>query len=193
MAQLRDLSSEMKRFSEDGKTAIPITFSADQIFTIKGSPYTLRVWVEKEGDEYHLLADPNDVEKISSGVAPYWGAGHGVEAGDIQTIAHNPIRAPMLLRIREKVASAARLEQQRDPSFPESAFRHVYWGYLLAKQYGSEFADEVGKAHHVGTADEADTQDFSNMAVGRRYAILGYDEASIKDRVLTDPEVIRGH
>lgn len=191
--QLRELSSEMKKFSEDGVTAIPITFSALQTFTIKGNSYSLRIWVEPEEYQYRLLADPNDVETISSGVAPYWGAGHGVEAGDIQLIARNPIRAPMLLRIREKIASTARLEQQNDPSFPESAFRHVYWGYLLAKQYGSEFADEVGKAHHVGTADEADTQDFTNMATGRRYAILGYDESSIKERVLTDPEVIRTH
>jgi len=192
-AQLSDLASEMRRFSEDGRTTIPVAFSADQIFTIKGRPYTLKMWVEKEGDYYLLLADPKDVEAISRGVVAYSGAGHGLEAGDIKVTSRNPIRAPMMLRIREKVATTAQNIKAAEPSYPEGAFRHVYWSYLLAKQYGPEFAREVGEAHHVGTADEADTEDFHNMSIGRQYFMLGYDESSIKDRVLNDPDVVRSH
>lgn len=196
--QLRNLSSDLKTFSQIGVTKIPIQFSAEETFTVRGKPYAIRVSVVKDKDGYRLIADEHGVQHVANTL-------EGIKAtkGDIEFIAYNPIRAPELLRIRNNASFAADTMAKNDPTYPSDAYRHVYWSYLLTKEYGEDFATDATDAHEseadieerkyagVKTFEAASYMDFVNGDVGRRYAVLGYDEASLRYRVLNDPEIIR--
>jgi hypothetical protein len=154
--------------------------------------------VEQKGEEYRLVMDKDDLIKIAALLT-----GQKPNPIDIAVIARNPMKAPLLLRIRDKAATTAQLAAQQDPKIPEDAYRHTLWSYLLAKMYGEQFAKEVTDAHEAYADEEelkkagrmswnsASYQDLVNNGVGRQYAAMGYPESSILGRVLTDPAIIR--
>ena len=196
-AQIVFLSNELKKFSQTGATKIPVEFSANETFVIRGKTYTAKIWVEKKGGEYRLVMDEDSLMKVGNslgGITP--------TKGDMTLLAKNPIKAPQMLRIRDKSSYESEIAHKNDPNVPEDAYRHVLWAYLLTKAYGEEFAKEVGDAHESEADIEeiqikgskylvaARNQDFNNNAVGRNYAKLGYEESSILRRVMTDPAVI---
>ena len=198
LAQVRDIAAELKKFSQTGVTKIPVEFTAEEAFEMQGKPQTAKVWIEQEGDEYRLIMDEASLKKIALSVP-----GFPLTAGDLKALSRNPIRAPQLLRIRNKAVRTAAELKERLPEISEDACRHVLWAYLLTGAYGEEFAKECGDAHEIENgADEdklegnkepdvASYQDFNNNAVGRRYALNGYEESSLPQRILTDPVVIR--
>lgn len=196
--QVRDLIKEIHTFSTHGVTGIPLDFSATKMFEIKGNHHRARLSVEQKGDEYLLVMDKDDLKLIAATMS-----GEKVSAMDIDVISRNPIKAPQLLRIRDKAATTAKLARQQDPNVPEDAYRHVLWSYLLAKAYGEAFAKEVTDAHEVHADQEKMSkeellklniesyQDLHNNATGRRYAKMGYPESGILRYVLNDDAVIR--
>jgi hypothetical protein len=197
ISQIRMFAIEMKKFSEEGKTAIPIEFSAEEIIKLQGKPYPLRLWVEQKGDVYRLLANKNDLKLISDNILP---RKQSSSPADIEIIANNPVRALRLLRIRSRASTTASDAHAENPRVPEKAYRHVLWSYLVAKAYGADFAKEVTDAHELTTdaeeknnprAEASHREDYNNNEVGRKYAALGYSESSILNHVMTDPAVIR--
>ena len=196
--QVRNLTEELHKFSTLGVTKIPVSFSALEMFEIQGKSCTVRFLVEQKGDEYRLVMDRDDLKKIAS-ASP----GQKPNPVEIELIAYNPIKAPMLLRIRDKASTTASLAHKQDRKIPEDAYRHTLWSYLLTKMYGEEFAKEVTDAHEASMDEEeikkgdhlnwniSSYQDLNNNAVGRSYAKMGYPESSILERVLTDRAIIR--
>lgn len=196
--QMDDLARELKRFSREGVTKIPIRFSGNQRFILKGKPYTVKILVEPEKGEYRLVMDEKSLEQLGSVVS-----GISVTSGDRRILARNPLRMPQLLRIRDKAETMARLAKEKDPAVPEDAYRHALWSYLLTKTYGEGFAREAGDAHESEVDSEevrkkgkkkikaAQYQDFNNNAVGRSYALKGYPESNILHLVMNDPAIIK--
>lgn len=196
-SQLDDIAGELKRFSQEGVTKIPIQFSGDQKFILKGKPYTMKVWVEHENDEYRLVMDEKSLEQFGN-----VGVRISATKGDRKILAQNPLRLPQLLRIRDKAETMASIARRNDPNIPEDAYRHVLWSYLLTKVYGEEFARQVTDAHESEIDSEemaqkgkrkqnaSKYQDFHNNAIGRSYALKGYSESNILRLVLTDPDII---
>jgi hypothetical protein len=197
VSQIRKFASDMMKFSDEGKTAIPLEFSATEFVTVNNSTYILNIWVEKRGALYQLVADKSDLEFISGNVLP---ASQTSTPADIDIIALNPLRAPQLLRIRSKAARVAANAHADDPIVPEDAYRHVLWSYLLTKEYGTDFARQVTDAHEL-TADETEKngpdaglyhrQNYHNNEAGRLFAQQGVQESDILHLVMTDPKVIR--
>jgi hypothetical protein len=196
--QARDLIKELIVFSTQGVTKMPLSFSATEVFEIKKKPFTAKLFVEKKGDEYRLVMDKEDVKLIAATMS-----GRKATPMDIEVISRNPIKAPQLLKIRDKAAASANQARQQDPKVPEDAYRHVLWSYLLAKTFGEAFAKEVTDAHEVFSdvqkmsKEEIETmnidsyQDLHNNAIGRQYAKMEYPESGILERVLTDTAIIR--
>jgi hypothetical protein len=196
--QVRDLIKELNVFSTQGVTKIPLSFSATEVFEIKKKPYTAKLSVEKKGGEYRLVMDKEDVKIIAATMS-----GQKTTLMDIEIISRNPIKAPQLLRIRDKAAATAKLARQQDSNIPEDAYRHVLWSYTLAKTFGEAFAKEITDAHEVFSDEQKMSkeeienmnidsyQDLHNNAIGRYYAKMEYPESGILERVLTDPTVIR--
>ncbi len=197
-AELRNLKEELYRFSTLGVTRIPLSFAATQTFEVQGKPCTAKFSVVNSGEEYRLVMDEDDLKKIAALLT-----GKKPNPVDIAVIARNPLKAPMLLRIRDKAEMAAQRAAPQDPNFPEDAYRHTLWSYLLTKMYGEKFAKEATDAHEAYADEEeiqkmgriswesASYQDLVNNAVGRQYAAMGYPESAILERVLTDPAIIR--
>ncbi len=196
--QVHDLIKELHAFSTHGVTGIPLSFSATKMFEIKGNPHRARLSVEQKGDEYRLVMDKDDLKSIAATMS-----GKKASSKDIDVISRNPIKAPQLLRMRDKAATTAKLARQQDPNVPEDAYRHVLWSYLLVKAYGEAFAKEVTDAHEAYADQEKMSkeailnlhiesyQDLHNNAAGRRYAKMGYPESGILRYVLNDDAVIR--
>ena len=197
-SKLRILKEEIQRFVILGVTKIPLSFSATVKFELQGKPCTARLSVENKGEEYRLVMDKSDLEKIVSLMT-----GKKPNPIDIAVIVRNPVKAPLLIKIRDKAEATALLATQQNPKFPEDAYRHILWSYLLTKAYGEQFAKEVTDAHEAYADEEeiqkqglinwtsASYQDLVNNALGRQYANLGYPESDILERVLFDPAVIR--
>jgi hypothetical protein len=195
---LGTLKEEIRRFSFLGVTKIPISFSATTMFEIQGKPCTAKFLVETKGEEYRLVMDKNDLTKIAA-----QSTGKKPNPVDIAVIARNPLKATQLMKIRDKAETAAQLAAQQNPKFPEDAYRHILWSYLLTRMYGDPFAKEVTDAHEAYADEEelqkmgrmswesASYQDLVNNAVGRQYAAQGYPESDILERVLIDPAIIR--
>jgi len=196
-AQIRDFGREIKRFSEDGKTALPLKFTAEEAIMLKGNSYKVSLWVEKKGEVYGLVANRDDLKFIGRNILPQ---NQTLTPADIEIIANNPLRAPRLLKIRSKASDDAFNAHKKEPTVPEKAYRHVLWSYLLFMEYGEAFAKEVTDAHELETDPEEKgnpdveaehRQDYKNNAIGRKYAALAYEESNILNLVRTDPHVIR--
>lgn len=195
--QIGNFAGQMKRFSEEARTTIPIEFSAKEIIKLKGNSFTVSLQIEKKGEAYCIVANKDDLRFIGANIFPQ---NQNLTPADIEIIANNPLRAPQLLRIQSKASTEAESAYKQNPKVPEQAYRHVLWNYLLAKKYGADFAKEVTDAHEI-TEDveemnnpEAESnrrQDLNNNEVGRKYAALGYSESKILSLVMTDPQVIR--
>ncbi len=197
VSQIRKFASELRRLSEEGRTSLPVKFTAEEVVTLNDDAFTLSIWVEKKSESYQLMASKEDLEFISKNVLS---EAQTSTPADIEIISNNPIRAPQLLRMRSKAGSVSSRARKIDPTVPEDAYRHVLWSYLLTREYGAEFAKKVTDAHETATDFEeknrsrynaAHRMDLNNAEVGRQYAQHGYPESRILDLVRSDPKVIR--
>jgi len=113
---------------------------------------------------------------------------------EIDLVALYPLRAPVLLRIKDRASCQSARLSRTDAAFPRDAYRHVLWSYLLTREFGETFAEQVTDAHEIGATYESGipsrNMDLANNAVGRRYARLGLEESELPGRVLNDPAVV---
>jgi hypothetical protein len=190
-SQIQKIADEMKKFSEEGQTTLPIKFSAGQIITIEGAAYTVNLRVERKDNVYRLVAKRDELKFISEKILP---KNQTSTPADIDIIVNNPIRAPRLFKIRSKASNTAADAHAQDPNIPEDPYRHVLWSFLLTREYGAEFAKEVTDAHELTNDPKAEAvhrQDYNNNEVGRKYAAQSYTESDILKLVMTDPKVLR--
>jgi hypothetical protein len=196
-AQLRNYVIEMKNLWEFGKTTVPINFKAEEILAMKGNSFAISLWVEQKDGNSRLVAKKEDIFFINETILPKTMTSTPV---DIEIIANNPLKAPQLWQICLKSSNTAADAHRQNARIPEDAYRHVLWSFLLTKEYGADFATEVTNAHEMTmdaeekndpNAKASHQQDYANNETGRQYALQGYSESSILDRVMRDPKVIR--
>jgi len=184
--QVQDLFNHLNDFFIQGETELPIKFSGTSYFGIQNKPYRATIKIESEQGKNRLVMDPTDIRKISDNLQ------EKLTDAEVELLAKNPAKAPRLLQIRDESHYSARHETRKDKTLSFDAYRYVLWSYLLTKEYGDEFSQEVTHAHELGSANKKleSEMDYKNAAVGRRYANTGYTLSSIKDRIKTDPEVV---
>jgi hypothetical protein len=196
-SQIRSFVSEVKRFSEEGETVLPIKLMAEEITTIGGDSFSVSLGIKQSGTLYRLVGNEDDLRLISESILPN---SQTSTAADLEIIANNPLRASRLLKIRVKASGEAASAHERDPKVPENAYRHVLWSYLLTREYGADFAKKVTDAHEITMDPEEKYNpnaaayhnlDYKDNEVGRKYATRGYSESNVLELVMTDPEVIR--
>jgi hypothetical protein len=183
------LRREADRLRNEGRTDLTLRLHA--VATVRFGPamHDLRVRSEPDGQGTSVYLDRPDVAMLARHYSTR------LTEAEIDVVASNPVRAPALLRFAQAAETAAATRLRSDPSFPEDAYRHVYWSYLLTREYGPEFAERVTEAHEEGATYEfgeaARRMDVNNNARGRVYASAGVPESELADRVRTDPKVIR--
>jgi hypothetical protein len=138
-----------------------------------------------------------DKKDIRSFARELRAAGHvdkDLTEAEIAIVHRYPEEAPKIAQITKYAKDKSEEARRKDPRVPEDAYRHVLWSYLLTKEFGAEFAKEITDAHEFGATGNTPRErrmDLMNNEAGRRYALEGYPEDSILERVMRDPKVIR--
>jgi hypothetical protein len=186
---MRQLEVQARRLLSSGVMDLPARLRGRARFLVRQQWFEATVYSQTDGRQTRVLLDRADVKRVSAGYA------RRLTESEIDLVSSFPTSAPRLLQISDKATREAALRRQADKLFPEDAFRHVLWSYLLTREFGAEFAQVVTDAHEIGATyekgDASRRMDLANNAVGRDYALAGFEESSLAQRVLEDVQVVR--
>ncbi|MGH8017555.1 MAG: DUF6973 domain-containing protein, partial [Opitutaceae bacterium] len=183
------VEEELRRLLREGSFRLPARISGEARFQVLGKWHSLTIHSRSEDGVTQLRLEVEDVREIAKAyLLP-------LTEAEMELVARNPVRAPALLRISQRAYAASQALRKKDPAYPYDAYRHVYWSWLLTRQFGAEFSETVTDAHEIRPTYEVTEasrkMDLHNNAVGRAYALADLPEREIVQRVLTDPNVIR--
>ncbi len=183
------LFHELRDLMRKGETRLALDFQATAFFEIHGIPIEAGILSGRQAGLTFLRIPNADLLTISAVLE------EGLTGEEIRILSRRPVLAPQLLKIRNYARTTAYRAGKQNKAVPKDAYRHVLWSYLLTREFGEAFAQEVTNAHEVdpviASTQAQHKMDFNNNAIGRRYARLGYEEATILSRLLKDPAVIR--
>ncbi len=188
VSQLKELLGDFKGIIDSGRSKYPITLSAVSSFSIRGENVKSLLRVEREGSEYVIVLNKESMEIIS------WLFEEKLTNPEIELLSRNPFRAPKLLRIKNEAQDVSLKAHVLNEVVPEDAYRHILWSYLLTKQYGLEFAQQVTNAHEQGVTDNTEAEhqmDYTNNRIGRQYALKKIKKKDILGQLFQDQAVIR--
>jgi hypothetical protein len=187
-ASAAKFEKEVRRLFQQGRCGLAVRVEGVARFRIGTRWEEVTVRAQPEKGETVLVLDEDDVRRVSQGYVEQ------LTKTEIELVAKNPVRAPALLRLSEQASAEALSLHRRDRTFPQDAFRHVYWSYLLTREFGAAFAEQVTNAHEIDPTyeeREANRQmDLANNAVGRTYALAEVSEGDIAERIRHDPRVV---
>ncbi|MBM3874092.1 MAG: hypothetical protein FJ382_10245 [Verrucomicrobia bacterium] len=171
----------------EGSVARPVTFGARLHFHLRGSAHELRLQSEWSEGRTWLRIHRGDLDTLS---ARYY---RPLTPTERDLLARHPVRAPVLLRIKDYAERAARRLAASDPVYVEDSTRHVLWSYWLARTFDADFAREVGEAHEIGSDNSAEesARDRANNALGRDFAADGKTEGQVVNLIRKDPRLVR--
>jgi len=108
-------------------------------------------------------------------------------------IAQYPLRTTRIMQITLDAKNTSRKAKKHNRSVPEDAYRHILWSYLLTKEFGPDFAEQVTDAHETLPTNTAAQRamDFHNNRIGRNYALQGVNQDRILWLVKNDKNVIK--
>jgi len=182
--------SEIVALLRDGRCALPVFFDGVLHLSIENQPFTAGLGIREEGSGASLVMDPEAVTAISQ----HLGLEKPLTDAEVRLVSRHPLRAPRLFELRTYARRESERAARADRRVPEDAYRHVLWSYLLAKEYGADFAREVTDAHEKGGTGNTEgdkRMDLRNNSVGVSYALAGVTEERILALVTADPEVAR--
>jgi hypothetical protein len=155
--------------------------------TIDQAEATLGVKTVAYGDSVRLQFNQKDVANTS--------ALFNIELTDqeAEVISNHPSMVPNMIRITRDAKNKSVAYRKADRSFPEDAFRHVYWSYHLTRQLGPELAKQITDAHETapGNTSQERSMDYHNNEVGRDLANTNLSENQIRVLVLGSENIVR--
>ena len=174
-------------FVDAGQTPMPLSFTANSSFALKGQQVSANFATKQENDISILTVRREDIAQI----AKLFEGGMGEEEVDIIT-AH-PTRAARLLHIKNDAQKISRSARGKHSGNPVDAYRHVTWSYLITKEYGADFAKLLTDAHETGSTTNSQgdhLMDYNNNYIGREYAQKNIPQNKILIRMLNDRRVV---
>lgn len=171
----------------EGSIGRPLTFGARLHFQLRGAAHVLRLHSDWSEGRTWLRINRDDLDTLSS---RYY---RPLTAAERDLLSRHPVRAPVLLRIKDYAERAAQRLAASDPVYVEDPTRHVLWSYWLARTYGPDFALEVSEAHEVGSDNSAEesARDRANNELGRAYVADGKTEGQVVHLIRKDPRLVR--
>ena len=132
---------------------------------------------------------PGDVRRISKMLH------EELTETETRLVSTHPFLAPALFKTRNYARTRSEAAHAKDATVPEKAYRHLLWSFLLTKEFGPGFAQQVTDSHEIGAVKpntEAEHRmDYNNNKVGRCYAQAGYAEDMLLELVRADAQVVR--
>lgn len=187
-ASLKAVLSAVAEVVEGHRARHPISLEGIIEFPIRGKVVKARMFSRRFDDGFGLALNEKDVLKISGHLKDRY------TPTEARIVSQYPLRAPLLIQIRDRARTRSEAAARIDPDLPEDAYRHVLWSYLLTKRFDHSFARSITDAHEAETDlrhTEDSLMDYQNNAVGRRYALEKVSEDEIISLIKTDPRVIR--
>ena len=152
-----------------------------------GNPHQVKkLWNRRHSTKFNGVSYP--VQKAAAAIFTEEGKKEVAEV-----IAHYPNKVPAMLRITREAKQKSQHQKGQNNSFPEDAYRHIYWSYHLTRALGPELAKEITDAHETapGNSKRERQMDYHNNEVGRSYANENLSNEDIKNRALNAGEIIR--
>lgn len=179
--------SSVRLLLTEGSSPRPLELSARLHFRLRGIPMMVRIETLRQDGQTQLRIKRTDLDVLSG---RYY---RPLTAAEKDLISRHPIKAPVLLRIKDYAERNAQRLAATDPGYREDPTRHVLWSYWLARTYGPEFAEAVTEAHEIGSANtpQESDRDRSNNRLGREFAAAKKTEGQVVHLIKTDPRVVR--
>jgi hypothetical protein len=183
----REILTEIKILFNENKTPMDFEIEVDVFLGIDDKEIKVRLFTERTGSITYLKFNDADIFEAAKSFDL------DLSEKEAEIIANYPSKVPGMIKITRDAKKYSEFEKSKNKSFPEDAYRHIYWSYHLTREFGPDLAREITDAHEteIGNTEKEHQMDYHNNEVARKYAeeILSTDE--IKNRVLNSPEIIR--
>ena len=183
----REILAEVKTLFKENKTPIDLEIEVDVLLGIDDKEVKVGLFTERETSITHLKFNDKDILKAAKDFDL------DLAEKEAEIIANYPSKVPVMIKITRDAKKLSNNEKSKNRSFPEDAYRHIYWSYHLTEEFGPDLAKEITDAHETvpGNTENERKMDYHNNKIGRKYAdeTISLDELRI--RVLNSNEVIR--
>lgn len=183
----REILTEIKILFNENKTPMDFEIEADVFLGIDDKEIKVRLFTDRIGTITYLKFNDRDIFEAAKSFDL------DLSVKEAEIIANHPGKVPGMIKITRDAKKYSMFEKSKHKTFPEDAYRHIYWSYHLTRAFGPELAKEITDAHEteIGNTEKEHQMDYHNNEVARNYAkeILSTDE--IINRVLHSPEIIR--
>lgn len=178
---------ELLAFARTGLTTRKLSMSARLHFTLEHVPMSVRLETTREKGGTRLRINRQDLDSLSRRYS------QPLTLAERELLAVNPLRAPMLLRMKDYAERTAHRLARTGKTYNEDSTRHVLWSFWLTRMYGPEFAEHAANAHEEGSANlpEESDRDRQNNSLGREWASAGKSESQVLALIREDPRVRR--
>lgn len=186
-ASVRRELPELMAFVHTGSTTLPISLSARLHFVLERVPMSVRLETVRRRDRTFLRINREDLDTLSNRIP------HPLTLAERDLLAANPLRAPLLLRMKEYAERTSHRLARSDATYNEDSTRHVLWSYWMTRMFGPAFSAQAAEAHETGsgnTPQESD-RDRQNNRLGRLWAESGKTESQVIALARNDPLVRR--
>lgn len=183
----KEILTEIKTLFRENKSPMDLEIKVDALLGIDDKEVKVGLYTERIDAETCLKFDEDDIFNASK-VFDF-----KLSKKEAEIIANHPSKVPALIKITRDARRLSAFEKDKDSSFPEDAYKHLYWSYQLTREFGPDLAKEITDAHETipnNTLNER-KMDFHNNEVGRKYAGEKLSSHELKNRVLYSDEIIR--
>ena len=185
-ASMSNVLKQLDRLLAKNK-AVGISLSGIAKVEIGDELVSLRLRTHAENDSVYLRFDPDDVISIAKKF--------DVQLADkeAEVLANYPSLVPDMIEITRDAKRKSIAYRRSDPTFPEDAFRHVYWSYHLTRKLGPEIAEQLTDAHETipGNTKAERAMDYHNNEIARKLAGTKLSESQLVSLVKTAENIIR--
>ncbi|MCG8308679.1 MAG: hypothetical protein MI975_14900 [Cytophagales bacterium] len=183
----REILNEVRKLFRENKTPIDLEIDVDALLGIDSREVKVGLFTQREGDITYLKFEDDDIYEAAKAFEI------DLAEKEAEIIANYPSKVPAMIKITRDAKRLSKLEKDIDPSFPEDAFRHIFWSYHLSREFGPELAKEISDAHETipGNTAEERHMDYHNNAIGIQLAQQKMSLEELKHQVLNSREIIR--
>ncbi len=184
---VQEIVAEIKNLFRENKTPLDLEIKADVILGIDEKEIKVGLITERRDGWTYLKLDHEDI------LAAAKSFDLDLAEKEAEIMAEYPSMVPAMIKISRDAKRVSELEKSRNTSFPEDAYRHIYWSYHLTREFGPELAKKIMDAHETapGNTKNERLMDYHNNEVGQKYANETISIEEIKRRVLQSAEIIR--
>lgn len=183
----KEILTEVKTLFHENKTPIDLEINVNVLLGMDQKEVEVGLYTERKEGLTYLKFDDDDIMAAAKSFDL------DLAEKEAAIIAEYPSKVPAMIKITRDAKRLSKMEKAKDHSFPEDAYRHIYWSYNLTKAFGPDLAKEITDAHETtpGNTKQERLMDFHNNEVGRIYADETLTIEVIKQRVLQSSEIIR--